>query len=141
MTTRDPRFVLLLALLATTACCLQACATGPQISDSDLRFISKASLANALHAPVGTNGKQIKLALVDVRAPEAYAKGHIPGAINIPLRDLKPNDSRLTSADLIVVYANGWEDPESAAAAKQLIAMGYQNVREFRGGIEAWQHH
>ena len=38
-----------------------------------------------------------------------------------------------------VVYAGGWTDDLSIAGAKRLLALGYKNVFEFRGGIELWQ--
>ena len=38
--------------------------------------------------------------LVDLRSPEAVAKGTIPGAVHIPLADLSSNDPRLAEAFL-----------------------------------------
>lgn len=35
------------------------------------------------------------VAVVDVRSPESYAEGHIPGALSVPLEDLQDHLSRL----------------------------------------------
>ena len=129
--------VLILSLFAGVS---QGCATGPQTSDQDLRFINKASVEALMQHPVEKDGKANKVVLVDVRPAEAYKKRHIAGAINMPLADLHAGDPRLTSADVIVVYAGGWQDLQSAAGAKKLIALGYHNVREFRGGLASWEH-
>jgi rhodanese-related sulfurtransferase len=42
--------------------------------------------------------------LVEVLGPSAYEKEHIPGAINIPLRDLSENADTLRRDDPVVVY-------------------------------------
>ncbi|MCC6581172.1 MAG: rhodanese-like domain-containing protein, partial [Phycisphaeraceae bacterium] len=80
-----------------------------------------------------------KVGVVDVRSPQRYEAGHIPGAINIPLATIKPDDDRLKDADAIVVYAAGWAEYLSPAGAKKLLAIGYENVFDFRGGLELWQ--
>lgn len=49
--------------------------------------ISREELAGRLGDP--------SLGVVDVRAPDLYAEGHIPGAINLPLADLEAGDARL----------------------------------------------
>ena len=85
------------------------------------------------------NPKTGPIVLVDARQPSKFAQGHIPGAVNIFLPDLRASDSRLAGARAIVVYGNGWQDDLSRAAAKRLIRLRYNAIYEFRGGMEVWQ--
>ncbi|MCD4686551.1 MAG: rhodanese-like domain-containing protein [Anaerolineae bacterium] len=79
------------------------------------------------------------LVVVDVRQPEEYAAeaGHLPGAFNIPLRDLAKNLDALPNVDAeIVVYCgSGWR---SVYAMTALQVAGYTNVRSMSGGFRAW---
>jgi rhodanese-related sulfurtransferase len=82
---------------------------------------------------------------VDVRSlGEMQMSGTVKGAIRAPLpefaRHAKPDGSgSLPGIDagkrIIVVCASG---ARSAAAAQQLVSMGYSNVANLRGGIGAW---
>lgn len=75
--------------------------------------------------------------ILDVRTPDEYAEGHIPGAICIS-HDSIPTDDipELPDKDqLIMVYCRSGR--RSKLAAEQLVAQGYTNVVEF-GGINTW---
>ncbi|BCX03976.1 MAG: sulfurtransferase [Candidatus Roseilinea sp.] len=80
------------------------------------------------------------LTLVEVLAPHAYRKAHLPGAINLPILGLR----RMAEAMLadkqavIVVYCQNARCGSSAKAVRVLTELGYANVREFRDGKEAW---
>jgi len=78
------------------------------------------------------------LLLVDVREPDEYAAGHIPGAFNLPLRDLAKNLDALPDLDAeIVVYCgSGFR---SSIAMTSLQILGYSNVRNMAGGFKAWE--
>lgn len=123
--------IVLLVLLAL----LTGCPSQRKTSDEDLNRISRAQLMKMLE-----DGKQKQgLIIVDVRKPKPYADGHIPGSINIPVIELVKNDPRLADAKSIVVYGSGNpDDLLSWAAAKKLIAFGYTNVYDFRGGLQEW---
>lgn len=77
--------------------------------------------------------------ILDVRTPEEFAEGHIPGAILIPdyeIAEKAPNI--LTDKDaLILVYCRSGR--RSKNAANQLVDMGYTNIKEF-GGIIDWPY-
>ncbi|MEA1647630.1 rhodanese-like domain-containing protein [Nitrospirillum sp. BR 11164] len=76
--------------------------------------------------------------LVDVRTPALYAAGHVPGAINIPTRQL--GEARLADypADtLFVVYCAGPHCNGSTKAALKLAKMG-RPVKEMIGGLTGW---
>ena len=71
--------------------------------------------------------------LVDVRTPEEYASGHIPGSVNWPLERLALFDLQ---GDRICTYCHS--GARSARAAAALTAMGYDDVQNI-GGILDWQ--
>jgi len=92
--------------------------------------------------PVGEAVVQIKNAdlLLDVREPEEYKQGHIPGAMNIPrgLLEFKMSSTpELGARDKsIVVYCK--TSGRAALAAKSLQEMGYVNVKSIAGGFDVW---
>ena len=75
--------------------------------------------------------------LLDVRTPEEFAAGHIPGAINIPNEVIGSDPiPELPDLDqLILVYCRSGN--RSKQASEKLVALGYGNVAEF-GGINDW---
>ena len=74
--------------------------------------------------------------LIDVRTPAEYAEGHIPGAVNIPLRTLADNLDQIPSDENVVVYcASGHR---AGMATSTLRSLGYDNVKAFPGGWKAW---
>lgn len=78
-----------------------------------------------------------KLLVLDVRDAAAYAKSHIPGAENIPEKELRFKLSGLPRGKRMVTY--GW-DADCAlapAAALALAHRGYQ-VRFLAGGFAEW---
>ncbi len=75
--------------------------------------------------------------LVDVREPNEYAEGHIPGAVNIPIRTLAKNLDKLPKDKPVVVYCRTGHRAGMATAALQLL--GYSNVRNFTPAIMGWQ--
>lgn len=122
-----------LFVLSAMLMVMTGCSSEPKTSDQDLEQLEYPRFLELKANP------KVRLAIVDVRSAERYAKGHIPGAINISIPDLRPADPRLADATDIVVYATGWTEYLSPAAAKKLLAMGYKNVHDFRGGVEMWQ--
>lgn len=79
------------------------------------------------------------LVLLDVRTPEEYAQGHIPGAINIDGQNLgfvNRVTSRIPRDKEIALYCRSGH--RSIDAANKLIALGYR-VTDLAGGILAWQ--
>jgi len=75
--------------------------------------------------------------LVDVRSPAEFASGHIPGAINLPLAELKSRQEELEAGreGLYVVCQSGGR---SNKASKQLAGWGFEQVTNVAGGTGAW---
>jgi rhodanese-related sulfurtransferase len=75
---------------------------------------------------------------VDVRTPEEYASGHVPGAVNIPRNELGARLAELENVrDRVVVYCE--RGPRAAAAAATLLAAGFTGVRHLAGDMAGWR--
>ena len=76
--------------------------------------------------------------ILDVRRPDEYAEGHIPGAINVPNENIGTAEifELPDKAQLILVYCRSGR--RSKEASEKLVKLGYTNVVEF-GGILDWK--
>jgi len=74
--------------------------------------------------------------LIDVRTPEEFEGGHIPGAVNIPLSVIRSDAASVgpTDAEYVLCCASG---ARSASAARILKAAGRENVYDL-GSIGRW---
>lgn len=76
--------------------------------------------------------------LVDVRSSEAFASGHVPGAINIPSRMISAQRMAVYSRQtLFVVYCAGPHCNGVHRAAVRLAELSYP-VKEMIGGVTGW---
>ncbi len=77
--------------------------------------------------------------LIDVREREEYAKGAIPGAVNLPRGILEMNIDQITTDKerKLVLYCDGGSC--SALAAFSLQKMDFHNVMSLAGGYQGWQ--
>ncbi|MFK3791841.1 ArsR/SmtB family transcription factor [Pseudomonas piscis] len=78
------------------------------------------------------------MTLLDVRSPEEFAQGHLPGAINIPLDELELRLAELPSEQELVAYCRGPYCVLSHNAAALLRAKGFK-VRRLDEGFTDWQ--
>ncbi len=77
--------------------------------------------------------------VLDVRSREAFDREHIPGAINLPHREI----SEKTTADLprdhlVVTYCDGIGCNASTKGALNMTRLGFR-VRELLGGLDWWK--
>ncbi len=75
--------------------------------------------------------------IIDVRLPEDYAKGHIPGAINLP-KDNWDTSSGLSRDRTNIIYCYSQVCHLAAAAARYFAEHDYP-VMELEGGFEEWE--
>lgn len=82
-----------------------------------------------------------KLLLLDVRSAADFAgeKGHIAGALNIPLEELAARQGELESRREQPVLLVCTTDRRSSRAAAQLAAAGFAKVQVVQGGMSAWR--
>jgi len=75
--------------------------------------------------------------LLDVRTPQEYREGHIPGSKNVPLQTIDNVTSIVENKDTaLFVYC--YSGARSRQATAMLQQMGYTNVQNI-GGIAAYQ--
>lgn len=117
-----------------------------------LRFLTIASIVASLVACGGHEGwsrvspidlagelgsPNHELVIVDVREPELYRAGHIPGAINLPYPDSKTNFSSVLKPDQNIVFVcHGGPMGDQMAAI--LAEKGYRHLRNLEGGMNTW---
>lgn len=75
--------------------------------------------------------------VVDVRTPEEFAQGHIPGAVNLPNESIGTEPPALLpdKNQLIMIYCRSGN--RSKQASEKLVKLGYSSIVEF-GGIMDW---
>ena len=77
--------------------------------------------------------------VIDARTPEAFAQGHVPGALNLPHRTITGETTAMLAKDAVLVtYCDGIGCNASTKAAVKLSRLGFQ-VKEMIGGIDWWR--
>jgi rhodanese-related sulfurtransferase len=80
---------------------------------------------------------------LDARYPGDFKDGHIKGAINLPwdeYEDYEPDIlPKLPKDEEIIAYCDGTECETSLLLARELVELGYTNVKVFFGGWQEWQ--
>lgn len=76
--------------------------------------------------------------VLDVRGPEAFAAGHVPGATNLPYRRIVERNLTPYAGDtLFVVYCAGPHCNAADRAAAALARLG-RPVKKMIGGVTGW---
>jgi rhodanese-related sulfurtransferase len=77
--------------------------------------------------------------VLDVRSPELFAGGHVPGAVNLPHRRITERTLAAYAPDLlIVVYCAGPQCNGADRAAARIARLG-RPVKKMIGGVEGWK--
>lgn len=80
-----------------------------------------------------------KVIVVDARSPQAFAAGHIPGAISLPHRTMNAETTAaLDRTALVVAYCDGIGCNASTKGALNMVKLGFC-VRELIGGLDWWK--
>ncbi len=115
------RLSLTLFLLAGSAVCM---AQVTDISQAELMQRIKADRAGLI---------------LDVRSPQEYAEGHVPGAINIPHDQLGSRLAEIGSykdKDIVLYCASGGR---VGIAAKTLQPAGFNKLLHLDGDMNGWR--
>lgn len=78
--------------------------------------------------------------LIDIREPDEWAQGHVPGAVHIPRGYLElqvENHAPRRDQPIAVMCAGG---TRSLFGARDLAALGYTNVVSVAGGFNGWKN-
>ncbi len=99
-------------------------------SDGDYKTISANDAVKMMQA-------EKDYLIVDVRTQEEYDKKHIPGALLVPIADLREGkfDKLPDKNQMLFVYC--WTGRRAEDSAKILAENGYTNVYNF-GGLVDW---
>ena len=77
--------------------------------------------------------------VIDARSREAYEVEHIPGAINIPHREMtQATTAHLDHRALIITYCDGIGCNASTKGALAMTQRGFR-VKELMGGLDWWK--
>lgn len=76
--------------------------------------------------------------VLDVRPPDEFALGHVPGALNVPLRELEARLGAFDPAQEIVAYCRGPYCVLSYEAVASLRARGLK-ARRLQDGLPEWR--
>ena len=109
---------------------LSSCGT-PGSSSSGYRQISMDEAVKMMR-------EEKNYIILDVRRPDEYAQGHIPGAINVPNEEIGTEQIKELpdKSQLILVYCRSGR--RSKEASEKLVKLGYTNIVEF-GGFLDWK--
>ncbi len=105
----------------------------------DLLRQTKAEITEVDTAEADRRRQNGGVVLLDVREPDEYDQGAVPGALHIARGNLESNvEGRVPDHDApIVVYCAG--GVRSAFAAKTLQDLGYTDVVSMAGGFSRWK--
>ncbi len=76
--------------------------------------------------------------VIDLRSAEAFARGHIVNAKNVPFEDLSANKDKITKYAKKPIIAVCDAGMTSAKVVDSLRKSGLENVYGLKGGINAW---
>lgn len=77
-----------------------------------------------------------KAQLIDVREPNEFSGGHILGARNIPLTQLKSRLKEIRPDKPVYLYCQSGS--RSGRAAQMLYKKGYKDLHHLEGGFKKW---
>jgi rhodanese-related sulfurtransferase len=78
--------------------------------------------------------------IVDVREPEEFEAGHIPGSVNVPLPDLSTEIDRIDPAERIVtVCPRGEASVQAARLIRAFGGLDEPTIESMAGGMDAWE--
>ncbi|MFC7070358.1 rhodanese-like domain-containing protein [Halobaculum lipolyticum] len=78
--------------------------------------------------------------VVDIRSPGAFARGHIPGSVNVPMPQLTGRVAELSGSERIVtVCPHGQASVQAASLIKSFEGTADATVESMAGGITSWE--
>jgi rhodanese-related sulfurtransferase len=101
------------------------------LGDDDIEELTKEELWRRLK-------RKDKLVVLDVRPRVEYEAGHLPGAVSIPLNELKKRVKELPKSKQIVAYCRGPLCALAPEATRYLKSKGYK-VKRLADGAPDWE--
>ena len=81
--------------------------------------------------------KSAALYVLDVRTPEEFASGHVPGAVNIPYDQVASRLAEIPKDKEVVLYCRSGR--RAGLAAAELEKAGYADLQLMQGDMPAWE--
>lgn len=79
------------------------------------------------------------MVIIDTRSNDAFAVGHIPGAVSFPHRSIPAESTvELDSSKALITYCDGIGCNASTKGALKLSQLGFK-VKELSGGLDWWK--
>lgn len=101
-------------------------------------FETRDSMEPVTREGLATRMRDGLVTVIDVRPPDEFALGHVPGAINVPLADLQAYLPEIDSNREIVAYCRGPWCVMSFEAVAALRKRGFQ-ARRLEDGLPEWK--
>lgn len=76
--------------------------------------------------------------LIDIRSPEAFARGHIQGSVHVPFKDLYSHLKGIDAASYENIVLICFAGQATGYAVSLLRAVGYGNTVSLKWGISSW---
>ncbi|MGM8213484.1 rhodanese-like domain-containing protein [Virgibacillus sp. W0430] len=105
------------------------------IAFSAFRYFKQRTYLNVLSEEQFKEGYR-KAQLIDVREPQEFENGHILGARNIPLTQLKHRLVEIRPDKPVYLYCQN--NGRSARAAHVLYKKDYKDIHQLKGGFKKW---
>lgn len=80
-----------------------------------------------------------KAIYVDVRSKDSYDKGHIKGAVSIPISQLMTRIRELPPGKTVITYCACDKEHTAAVAVVNLASAGWKNASALVGGWDEWK--
>ena len=109
-----------------------------EASDNEAAGAEEPLIVQEISAEEAMQVWQEKTAVfIDVRTPEEYKAGHVPGAVLIPLAELEQRLAEIPREPLVLLICRSGN--RSGQANLILQQHGYRNTRSVSGGMNAWR--
>ena len=102
-------------------------------NENPIREVSQQEVVSGLESKAGP-------LLLDVRTPQEFAQGHLPGALLVPVSEVPGRLAEVREASQgreVVVYCE--RGGRAMRAAESLIDGGFQGVGHLEGDMSAWR--
>ncbi len=76
--------------------------------------------------------------LIDVRDGDAFGDGHIPGALNIPIKRIQLNPGYVPDDKPVILYCEEGSEGSASQKGAQLLREHGHQVQVLEGGLNAW---
>jgi rhodanese-related sulfurtransferase len=103
-----------------------------------LYFAQKDELEPVPAKEVLERARKSLVTVLDVRPPEEFAAGHLPGAINIPVQELEKRIRELPKRREVIAYCRGPYCLMSFEAVEKLRKKGWR-ARRLENGLPEWR--